>query len=239
MSAFVLTNCKAYFAGVDATGFSNELSMKLSGEDKEVTTFASGGNKERLLGLRDVEASMKGFWDISLDTVGFTNMPTMDRVATVSASGAEAESCWIFQGSNFSWSRFDAVGEVDPFELSLQGTNTFGAVMGQLAKAKGTVSATGAMGSVLNLGAPSATQFVYATLHVFGTPGTTITVQVQSDDNAGMTTPTTRGTIGPITTSTGVWMTRVAGPFSGETYWRMNVSAITGTFSVAGAIGIA
>jgi hypothetical protein len=67
--------------------------------------------------------------------------------------------------------------------------------------------------------------------------GTTITVQVQSDDNAGMSSPTTVATIGPITVVGGTWMTPIAGPIT-DTYYRMNVSAITGTFSVAGAIGI-
>jgi hypothetical protein len=32
-------------------------------------------------------------------------------------------------------------------------------------------------------------------------------------------------------------MTRLAGPFT-DAYWRLNVSAITGTFSVAGAIAV-
>ena len=109
---------------------------------------------------------------------------------------------------------------------------------GQLAKAKGNVSATGQLGSVLNLGAPTSTQYVYATLHVFSA-GATITVEVQSDSSAGFGTPTTRGTIGPITARGGTWMTRVAGPFAAETHWRMNVSAVTGTHSVAGAIAVA
>lgn len=238
MSAFVLTNCAAYLAGLDVSGYSNELSLKVDVDDQDVTTFGSGGYRSRIGGLRDIDASMKGFWESALDSPGVTNLAAVDQVATFSPTGVATDPAWFFQAANFSWERFGKVGEVDPFELSLMATNGVGVVAGQLAKAKGNVSATGALGSGLLLGAPLSTQYVYAALHVFSA-GTTITVQVQSDDNAGFTTPVTRGTIGPITATGGTWMARVAGPFAGETYWRMNVSAITGTFSVAGAVGIA
>jgi hypothetical protein len=142
------------------------------------------------------------------------------------------------QCAKLKYSTFGDVGDLMPYALDLSGSNTVGMVRGQVAKAKGSVAATGVLGSVLNLGAPIAGQYVYAVLHVFGTPGTTITVQVQSDDSSGFASATTRGTIGPITTAGGTWLARVAGPFSGETHWRMNVSAITGTFTVAGAIGV-
>jgi hypothetical protein len=116
------------------------------------------------------------------------------------------------------------------------GTNGVGVVRGGVAKAKGNVSSTGATGSVQQLGDVAANEFLYATLHVFSA-GTTITVQVQSDDNSGFSSPTTRATFSGVTTAGGNWVTRVAGAIT-DTYWRFNVSAVTGTFSIAGAIGI-
>lgn len=241
MSSFALLDVTSYIAAHDFTTDSNEISLSVEVDDQETTTFGGGGWRSRLGGLRSVEAELSGLWqagDAQVDAEVFPSLGTVNEVVTISPTGVEAATAYLLQAGKFSYELLGDVGEVAPFTLSMMGTEgTAGLVRGQLAKAKGNVSATGALGSVLNLGAPTSTQYVYAALHVFSA-GTTITVQVQSDDGAGMGTPTTRGTIGPITTTGGTWMTRVAGPFVGETHWRLNVSAITGTFQVAGAIAV-
>src|SRR5690606_8311913 len=108
-------------------------------------------------------------------------------------------------------------------------------VRGQLAKATGSVDSTGPLGSVLNLGQAASGQHVYASLHVFAA-GTTITVLVESDDSADFASPTTQATIGPITARGGTWVTS-AGPIT-DTHYRLNVSAVTGTFTVAAALAV-
>jgi len=241
VSSFVLTNCTVYVAGHDMTTDSNQLTLGMEVDEQENTTFGGGGWRSRLGGLRSASLGLEGYWQAgagSIDADTYSTLGTRDEVVTVTPAGTEAQTAYMFQGTKFTYEMFGGVGEVAPFSLEVQGSEgASGLVRGQLAKAKGTVSATGALGSVVNLGAPTSTQYVYAVLHVFSA-GTTITVQVQSDDSSGMASPTTRGTIGPITAAGGTWMTRVAGPFAGETHWRMNVSAITGSFSVAGAIAV-
>ncbi|WP_157251124.1 hypothetical protein [Nonomuraea typhae] len=241
MSSFAFTDATTYVAGYDFTTDLNQITLKVDVEEKDCTTFGGGGFRSRLAGLRNIEAELQGYWQSAtsgaVDPESFPDLGVVDRPVTMTPTGAAGSAAYIFQAGKFSYQMFGQVGEVTPFTLSCLGTNGVGVARGQVAAAKGAVSATGALGSVLNLGAPTSTQYVYAVLHVFSA-GTTITVQVQSDDSAGMGSPTTRGTIGPITTTGGTWMTRVAGPFVGETHWRMNVSAITGTFSVAGAIAV-
>ena len=61
---------------------------------------------------------------------------------------------------------------------------------------------------------------------------------IESDDNGSFTSATTRATIGPLTATGGTWVTRVAGAITDD-YYRFNVTAITGTFSVGAAFGIA
>jgi hypothetical protein len=51
--------------------------------------------------------------------------------------------------------------------MSSMGSNGVGAVRGQLAKKKGSVAATGPLGSGCNLGAVGAGQYLYASFHVF------------------------------------------------------------------------
>lgn len=239
MGSFIMLDCTTHVGGYDFTTDMNELSMTMEVDDQENTTFGGGGYKSRVGGLKDVKADLKGYWQSgttsAVDPQVFSNL-AVSQVITVTPAGVAAEAAFMFNAAHFSYEILGGVGDVAPFTANMSSTGGAGSIRGQLAKAKGNVSATGALGSVVNLGAASSTQYLYAAFHVFSA-GTTITVQVQSDDNAGMSSPTTVATIGPITTVGGTWMTPVAGPIT-DTYYRMNVSAITGTFSVSGAIGI-
>jgi hypothetical protein len=226
----------------DATGNSRSMMFKADRKQLDASTFRSAGWEDVTSGQAKLDFSFNGFWSAATttdqDPESFNQLGTPNRVFTAGLVETETAPAFIWKGCQYTYSAFGQINELAPFSLTTLNTEGIaGAVRGQLAKAKGTVSATGLLGSVCQLGAPSATQYVYASLHI-QSAGTTITVQVQSDDNAGMSSPTTRGTIGPITVAGGNYLTRVAGPFSGETHWRLNVSAITGTFTVSGAIAV-
>lgn len=240
MTSFAFVDATTWVNGYDFTTDLNQVSLTATAEELDNTAFGSGGYRSRIGGLKTVSAQLAGFWQsaasAAVDPQAFPDLGVADRVVTIAPDDAETTTAYFFQGGKFSYDMFGQIGEVTPFTLGMQGTNGVGAVRGQVAKAKANVSATGATGSVVNLGAVGSTQYLYAVLHVF-TAGTTITVQVQSDDSSGFASPTTRGTIGPITTTGGTWMTRVAGAIT-DTHYRFNVSAVTGTFSIAGAIGI-
>lgn len=239
MTTLALTDATIWVAGYDLTGDSNSVALSASAEELDNTTFGSAGFRSRIAGLRNVESQVSGYWQAgatSVDNEAFTNLAVADRVVTIAPTSTATSVAYMFRGGQFNYEMFGQIGEVTPFSLGIINTNSQGLVRGQVAKAKGNVSATGVLGSGVQLGAVASNQYLYATLHVFSA-GTTITVQVQSDDNAGFTTPTTVATIGPITVAGGTWMTRVAGPLT-DTFYRFNVTAVTGTFSVAGAIGI-
>ncbi len=244
MTAFVMTDCTSYIAGFDFTCKSSSLKLGLDVDDQDVTTFCSSGWKEVIGGIKSVDGKVEGFWESddpgfpnAVDPELFGNLAVVDQVVTHCATKTAGDTAYFYKAANFSYEIFGDVNDVAPFEIELKGSDTIGLIRGKLAKAKGNVSATGVLGSVLNLGAPTASQWVYAVLHVF-TVGTTITVQLQSASDSIFTTPTTRATIGPVTTRGGYAITRIPGPLVGEAYWRFNVSAITGTFSVAGSIAV-
>jgi hypothetical protein len=218
------------------------MSFKADRKQLDATVFRSGAWEEVASGQAKLQFDFNGFWSSATtadqDPESFSNLGTPNRVFTAGLVETETTPCFIWKGCEYGYKAFGQINELAPFSITTANTEGIaGAVRGQLAKAKGNVSATGQLGSVCQLGAPTSTQFVYASLHV-QSAGTTITVQVQSDDNAGMSSPTTRATIGPITVAGGSYLTRVAGPFVGETHWRLNVSAITGTFTVSGAIAV-
>lgn len=245
MSTFVLTDVGTWVAGYDFTCDSNSVSLSIEVDDQENTTFCTNGWRSRVGGLREVSADLEGYWQAGtgqVDAETFNTLGTggepVTMAPTISVAGSTA---YMFQGGKFSYEMFGDIGDVTPFSLSMMGTDGVGVVRGKVAATKQDVSSTGAIGSVLtdlsSNDQVASGQYLYATLHVFSA-GTTITVLLESDDSSGFSSPTTRATIGPITATSGTWVTRVAGPIT-DTHYRLNVSAITGTFSVGGAIAIA
>lgn len=239
MAVISLANSFCYVGNVDFTTEINTATIGHEVATLDATTFGSDGWSESAAGLKSVNFAYSGFWR-PLNDWGYIDIDAgTSRVCTVGPSEVEGLTgvAYMFQATNSQYSLGGQVGELMPFSVTASGSNGVGVVRGRVAKTMGAVSATGALGTALNLGAVASTKSLYATLHITGTAGTTITVQVQSDDNSGFTTPTTVATLGPLTAIGGTWMTPVAGALT-DTWYRFNVSAITGTFTVAGAIGI-
>lgn len=237
MATFVLTDAIIWLDDFDFTGFSNKVMLKSKVDFQDSTTFGMGGWRSKKGGLRSVDMDLDGFFDSTADSQSFVDLGVADKALTVAAISAESTPSFMFQAEQTDYETFGKVGEMNPFSLKTSNTDQVGLVRGQLAKAKGNVSGTGAIGSAIQLPVGAAGKFVYSTFHVFSV-GTTITVQVQSDSASNFPSPATVATIGPLTTVGGTWMTRVDSAGITDTWWRFNVSAITGTFSVAGAIAV-
>lgn len=236
MATFSMTDVTTWVHGYNFTTDLNQISLKAEVDDLEKTTFGTGGYKGRTGGLRDVTLSLNGYWDVAPDSESYGDLGSMNRVVTVSPTGVLGSAAYMSQLGKFSYEAFGSVGDMTPFTLDCSGSSKFGIVRGLVAASRQTVAAPSALGAGVVLPAASGSQFVYASLHVF-TAGTTITVTVESDDNSGFATPTTVATLGPITTTGGTWMTRVAGP-SADTFYRFKATAVTGSFSLAGAIAV-
>jgi len=239
MAVYALTNAYAYVAGYDFTSDSNNLAIDVQAEALDATPYGPGW-RQYVGGLKSSAFDMAGFWQSAasqaVDPEAFTGLGVADQVFTFGTSQVEGDPAFMWQGMKANYEIGGDVGAVAPYTLKAVGSNGVGAVRGKLAKSRGNVNTTGALGTGLTLTAPSASQFVYCTVHIF-TAGTTITLQLQSDDNGGFSSPTTIATIGPLTTSGGTWMTRVSGPLT-DSFFRLNVSAITGTFNLAAAIAV-
>jgi hypothetical protein len=251
MAVIALTDFASHVGGYDFTTDTNNALLKMDADALPATPFRSSGWKRVVAGLKSMSFDMEGFWasaaSQAVDPESFPDLGVIGRVYTVCAAEAQPASpisilgstgvAYMWQGVKYSYQLLGQVGEVAPFSLSCAGSSGTGVVRGHLVKAKGTVSATGQLGSTYdNLGLGiSASQSLFVTFHEF-VVGTSITVQVQSDDNTGFSSPTTIGTIGPITTSSGTWLA-IPGPITDQ-YLRLNVSAVTGTHTVAAAMAI-
>lgn len=132
------------------------------------------------------------------------------------------------------------VGDIHKGTFSGVAANGYPCIKGQLFKAAGATTATGTS-SAVQLGAVSASQRVYASLHVLSVSGTnpTLDVVVESDDNSSMTSDTNRIVFTQATAVTSAFSS-AAGAITDD-YWRISYTiggTNTPTFSFVVAIGI-
>lgn len=238
MAIFVLTDCSIWVHDQDLATVSNKVTLKMSVDELDATVFASGGTHQRVGGLRNIEANCAGYADTTAapDAAAFNALGVTDRAVTISPSSPTTTPAYMFQAAEFDYETFGGVGEVCPMSLTMKNTNKTGVVRGAIAAGKTTVNATGVLGVGLNLG-PGTGKSLYATLHVF-TAGTTLTVVIESAPTSGFATPTTRATIGPLTTTGGTFLTPVPVGAVTDPWWRFKITTITGSFTVAGAIAV-
>lgn len=243
MSTYAALAHTTWASAYDMTTDLQQLELELGRDPLDDTCFSDVA-RSRKAGLADVSTKLNGFYDAADDAVDetvFNGMASTLQVVTHTVSGTELDVAYSYQAKQLQYQVFGAVGEMNPFSLMAQGargngTLSAGAVRGRLLKAKGSISSTGATGQVFELGAVGATQHLYASAHCFAI-GTSFTLQIQSDTASNFPTPTTQMTIGSITAVGGTWGTRVAGAIT-DTWWRVNVSACSGTSQIAVVVGI-
>lgn len=244
MGTFAANNITTWFSGYDMTGDLNSTVMNMEYDALDTTVYGCSA-RTRIAGLEDVTLQEAGYWQAgsnTIDPTAFTALGSASQVITNAFDPAETNPAYIYRAREFQYQTFGQIDEVMPFSLQASssrpssGVAAVGAVRGRILKTKASVAATGATGTAFQLGATGASQFLYAAFHVFSA-GTTITAVVESNADNTFGSPTTRFTFGPITTTGGTWGTRVAGAITDQWY-RLRVTAITGTFSIACVAGI-
>jgi hypothetical protein len=232
-----------WLSGYDLTGDSNQTATAIEYDALVDTRFGMRG-QSRIAGLESVNTSVNGYVSFGTGevddvlTAGLTGAHPLSQ----SPDGTEGSVAWFWQARTFMYQVGGALGEVLPFSLSAQsgrsnGTRHPGAVRGRVLKTNAaTVSATGATGTAYQLGAVPSGRYLYAALHTFAA-GTTVTAVLESAADNTFAGATTRMTFGPITAVGGTWGTRVAGPIT-DTWYRLRITAVTGTFTLACVAGI-
>jgi hypothetical protein len=236
MTATVLTDATVWAQDFAFTTASNKVTLTASVKEQDVSTFGGNGYMARIAGLRDTEAQVDGYWDAPPDASLFANFGLFDQPITIAPFSPEGSTAYMFQCARTKYQMFGKVGDAVPFQFTAMGSNTTGLVRGLVVDAPGNVTATGVTGSPQQVGAGAANKFIYSVYHVF-TAGTTMTLQVQSSPTVGGSY-VTRAAFPAMTTAGGYWLTRVTAAGITDTWWRLNVSAITGTFNGAGAIAV-
>lgn len=226
MAAFIGVSNRVLVGQLDLSGLANEVNFgDLTREMKPSTTFNDGGYNCVLPGLISGEAMVKGNQDFAAgvldDTIGFAQLGSQYPVSVIpnpTGTVAAADACWLSRGLVSKVNPLDgAKGDVGSFEHSFAYDAAI--VQAKVAHPSAARTADGTGTAVLLTG-PTASQKLYAALHVTAYSGlTNVVFKIQSDDNSGFTSATDRIT---FTTATGLTsqFSSVAGDFSSETYHR-------------------
>ncbi|WP_030267943.1 hypothetical protein [Streptomyces sp. NRRL B-24484] len=244
MTAIILTNVRLFTAGADLTGSSNKVELQSEVEEKDGTTFGSGGWKAPKGGLASSSIQGEGLWEAGdpglIDDVAWATLGGVGPWTVCPDTAALGSLAYFTQMLRCDYSLLGEVGELAPW--SSKGSGAWPLARGQIAHPPGTARSSSGTGTAQQLGALTAGRRLYANLHVLSVAGTaapTITARVESDDNAGFTSATTRLTFNAATAQGGQAL-RTDGSAITDDWWRIAWS-ITGTgpsFTFAAALGI-
>lgn len=233
MSVQVVRDGKLWMGGYDLSGDMNAIALGAGAELKDATVL-NDLSRRRRGGLKTTALTLNGFWNGGtggVDDALFSNIGQSDVPITVGLlTGAEGERADFFKALLGEYKPGAQVGEMFAFEVTGDDSGGDGIVGGRIL-VNGTKTLDG-NGTGYQLGAVSATQRLFAALHVTAFSGfSSAVIKVQSDDNSGFTTAADRITFTTVAGVTSEYASPVAGPITDD-YWRVTWD-VTGTGSIS------
>lgn len=237
MAHNVTTDARLYVDHNDLSGDTNSIDLGLG--TKAVPDNCFG---------QTVELSMPGHRTWAIGAAGLLTMADdgseeelhekWDRstsIITASPTGTDGDRAYFGEAVQSEFRRTGMVGDAYKWTWSAAAKGLI--VAGTIIHTKASRSAT-FNGSAFQLGAVAAGKSLYVALHVFSAAGTTLDAIVQSDDNSGFSSATTRITFTQVTTAAGAQLSSVAGSITDD-YWRIRGTIVgSGPYVLAVAAGI-
>lgn len=226
MAVTVYRDQKIWLDGLDLTGKTNAIGLEVVDETDDNTTFGDQ-TRSNIGGLTAVTASIEGLADPdTADQVLFNAVGINDKPLSFGADGNQGSVAYIMPALIGSYSPEGEVGRLFRFSAAAasRAVQARGTIMENLVGLTASADGTGRQ-----LGALSATQKLYAALHILAVdnPADTIDVIVESAPTNTFAAATTRITFAQAGAVGGQWGTPpVAGPVT-DTWWRI-VSTIAG-----------
>lgn len=200
-----------------------------------------GGFKHFLPGLSTFTASQSGYADFA-DTGIIDLAPgnrNDQRIITATAQGGATAGDFLTSHRGYLASMQIPTGDVGAlaaFNFTTQASDP--PIIGVVGAPSASRTTSGLTGTAIALTGPSATQSLYACLHVSAAAGTNLVVKVQSDNAIGFGSPTDRITFSTMSAVGAQWLS-VAGDLSTETHWRITCTIASGTFTFLAGFGVA
>lgn len=247
MAAFALLDVDLFAGALDLSCFANQIAVNAEATTVDATTFCSGGWDVPIAGRRSTMWSASGPTDMATATAAQTSavdeilavdLGTEYVLSVIPAGGTVGNAGYFTTGRLMSRTILEgSAGELATHAVSFGGNQPM--IRGTLDTVS-TLTATGSSTGT-QLGAVSATQRVWAAAHFLTAGGTstpTITVKIQSDDNASFTSATDRITF-TAATAKGAQFSSAVGAITDD-YWRATwtISGTNPSFQTRIIIGI-
>lgn len=159
--------------------------------------------------------------------------------APAAAAGADGNLAYTMTGAEFEYAVSGAHGELLPYTMRKLPRSGGAVVRGTVLLPRSTYSAT-TTGTGRQLGVLASTHQLVTVLHVFAINGGSWVLTVESDDNSGFTSATTRQTFTAVTSAPNRAVVMTAGPIATDDYWRVVLTKTGGTsINAAVALGFA
>jgi len=230
--------------GLELAGHGKDVNLATEVNPLDATSYASqgwteliGGNKSATINLGLMQDMAAG----SVDDTAWSLLGVADIPHSLCTPSADGSLAYLWRGIPLSYSpTMSPVGDLAMTQIAGQ-SSTGGVVRGSLIHPGSASRTASSVGTGRQLGAVVSGKSMYAALHVLSAAGTTpsLTVIVQSDDNSGFTTPTTRISFSAASTGNTYQWGSVAGAITDD-WWRISYT-ISGTgpsFSFAVTAGI-
>lgn len=239
----LLNDCRVWFAGYDLSGSLNSIEIVASKAEQPNSRF--GDTAETFFpGIASIRGTVKGFFSSSTLALGEPDPVIMSQMgitvtevlwpifftppyAPTAAAGAVSNIGYLISGMLYSYKRSAAHGDLLMFEVTTLPVMLYELTRQTIERAKALVSATTTSTGTQH-GALSATQELVVSLHVFAITGGSWVLTIESDDNAGFTTPTVRGTFTAVTTAANFEIKKISGAVTDD-YWRAVLTKTGGT----------
>jgi hypothetical protein len=248
MGKLILLDARLFVGAADLSGQSNKIELSSEIEEKDVTNWKSGGAKELLGGIESVSIAAGGQWEAGdpgkIDDQQWASRRVLDAWtmgATSAVDTGVGALAYLTKALRTSINLLGAVGDVAPWEASAVGS--WPLVRSEFAHPSGVARTTTGTGTALNLGAMSAGQRLYGSLHVLSVAGSapTIDVVIASDTvQAFSGSPETRITFPQLAEPDGTVLRTSAGAHADSWYraqWTIS-SAGGESFLFVVALGI-
>ena len=233
MGTQVIMNRPLWLAQLDVSNIGHAIALSHEAEAADDTRLIHD-TRNNTGGLPMTGFSLDVYNDFdTYDAELFTDLSDDSPMTVATEGGTEQELAFILLARHMTHEPISgAVGDVNGGNVS--GGSSSRLVRGRLELNRAAGASVNSSG--YQLGALDSGETLVANLHVTAAAGTTMDIDIESDDNAGFTTATTRGSFTQVTGLTSEQI-RVSGPVSDD-YWRASVTIVGGSFTLALSFGI-
>jgi hypothetical protein len=240
-----------FYNGWNLTGQSNQVVLTRTAAMLDATVF---GNTTRInaAGLDEINVNVNGLWCV--DATALAGGPDPGLYGRIGAAGAaltlypknvDLGIAYMFPAVEGTFNIFGDFGTLAPFAATYAFAHYNGVPKMQARgyiglQATARTATTGNGTGKQYVGGITSLQYLVFCVHVIATDSTSLTFVLQSDDNAGFTTPTTRITSGVLAGGSGgqTYYSHLQGPLTDD-YYRVTWTRVGGTtFTALATFGV-